>query len=107
AAGGPGADARRLGPAVGALAPAPRRADRAAGAAARRPDRLHRVRLPVASPLPALQPRRRAGPARAGSPAADRRLTACFPQPGGGPADRDTRTSCGPESDGEGEPGRM
>ena len=58
---GAAADHHRLGAAVQRLAGPARRADRGAGAAARRADLLHRLRLPVAGPVRAVEPGRRRG----------------------------------------------
>ena len=74
------ARAGRLGPPLPGLAGAHRRADRRARAASREPGRMHRLRLPVARPLRARQPRRPRRPPRRG-PA----LLAGRSPPGDGP----------------------
>ncbi len=67
---GPHPEPGRLDPAVPVVARPAGRADRGAGGAARRPGLLHRVRLPVAAALPAVQRRRPDGGRRTGCPAA-------------------------------------
>ena len=49
------------------------RTDRRARAAARRPDGVHRLRLPLSRPLPAVEPRRPSGGTGSGPPLLDRR----------------------------------
>ena len=60
--GGPAADQARLGAALAQLARRARPAHRDARGHPRAPDGLHRLRLPVAAPLRAAQPRRRGRP---------------------------------------------
>ena len=80
---GPHPHEGRLGPALARLALAAGRADRRARGAARRPDDLHRLRLPVAARLRADEPRRsRLGP-RPGRPLPARRAQAGSPPAGG------------------------
>ncbi len=67
AARGPDAEQGRLGTALGTLAPGARCPDPAAPGTARPAGRLHRLRLPVAQELLALQRRRRPELQRAGS----------------------------------------
>ena len=80
AAGGPPADRGRLGAALPRMAGPAGRADRRAHPAARRADLLHRLRLPVAGAVRAVQPRRRGRGARAPGRAGCRRPCAACPR---------------------------
>src|SRR5207244_8603 len=69
----PGAERARLGPSFGYLGVADRRAHSRAAAPEDRPDRVYRMRLPVARPLRDRQPGRLGSPLRLRATLLDRR----------------------------------